>query len=132
MKQTLALVLAILIVGCASNATPMRKIYVTISDATAGATAAMGAFNDRYQNGLQTEADRTKVLAYWADFQATAHAAETLAKDITQQASALTIASDAASKLIALIAALVPAKAEIYSTPWNPIVPQYQLLRGAA
>ena len=97
--------------GCKTTATPARKAYTTISDAVSGAQAAMGAFNDRYQSGLQTEADRTKALAYYADFQALARTAVTLSKDVTQQANALQIASDAAGNLLALLAQLLPASA---------------------
>lgn len=107
---TLALALAL---GCASGSTPMRKGYTTISDATAGAKAAMGAFNDRYQAGLQTEADRTLALQAWATFQAAVHVAETIAKDPNRTADPMAVASDAAAKLITFLAALLPKKTEI-------------------
>ncbi len=95
--------------GCKSTATPARKAYTTISDAVSGAQAAMGAFNSQYQLGLATEAQRTKALGYYADFQAVARTAVTLSQDVTQQANALQIASDAANNLLALLAQLLPA-----------------------
>ena len=95
--------------GCASGATPARKAYTTIDDAVTAVQAAMSAFNSRYQSGLQTEADRTKVLGYYADFQTTAALASKLAQDVTQQANALQIASDAAAKILQLIGQLVPS-----------------------
>jgi len=94
--------------ACSSTATPARKAYTTIDDAVTAAQQAMKGFNDQYQNGLATEAQRTKALAYYADFQATARMAVTLSKDVTQQASALQIASDAAANLLALLAQLLP------------------------
>jgi rhamnose utilization protein RhaD (predicted bifunctional aldolase and dehydrogenase) len=97
--------------GCSSTATPARKAYTTISDAVSAAQQAMLAFNAQYQAGLATEAQRTKALGYYADFQATARTAVTLSKDVTQQANALQIASDAASNLLALLAQLLPASA---------------------
>ena len=108
----LALLVAVAVacMGCATGATPARKAFVSISDADAAVKAAMGAFNDRYQAGLQTEADRTKVLTGYAVYQTTANAAVTLAKDVTQQANALTVATDAANAVLALIAQLIPVK----------------------
>lgn len=105
--------------GCASTATPARKVFTTISDATAGATAAMDAFNDRYQAGLQTEADRTKALAYWADFQTAAHVAGLIAKDPARTADPVAVMSDAATRLIQLLAQLLPAKTGLL---WFPEV----------
>jgi hypothetical protein len=99
--------------GCKTTATPARKAYTTISDAVSGAQAAMGAFNDRYQAGLATEAQRTKALGYYADFQAVARTAVTLSQDVTQQANALQIASDAANNLLALLAQLLPSSSPV-------------------
>ena len=103
--------------GCKSTATPARKAYTTISDAVSAAQQAMLAFNDRYQSGLATEAQRTKALGYYADFQAVARTAVTLSKDVTQQANALQIASDAASNLLALLAQLLPTAAAPTAIP---------------
>jgi rhamnose utilization protein RhaD (predicted bifunctional aldolase and dehydrogenase) len=103
--------------GCKSTATPARKAYTTISDAVSAAQQAMLTFNDRYQSGLATEAQRTKALGYYADFQAVARTAVTLSKDVTQQANALQIASDAASNLLALLAQLLPTAAAPTAIP---------------
>ena len=124
MKRLGSLFLALLIVGlslggaigCASGATPARKGYTTISDVTAAATAAMKVFNDRYQNGLQTEADRTKVLAGWAEFQSLMHAAEAVAKDPNRTADPLALANDAVTNLVLLINS-VSTKSEMKSPP---------------
>ena len=114
MKRLGSLLLALLIVGlslggamgCATGATPARKGYTTISDVTAAATAVMKAFNERYQAGLQTEADRTKVLAGWAEFQSLMHAAEAVAKDPNRTADPLALANDAIANLVFLINSL--------------------------
>jgi len=100
-------------VGCASS-TPARISYNSIDGAVEGVQAAMRAFNDRYQQGLQSEEDRTKALAYYADFQATARLAIQLAKDISQKESALTVASNAATKLIQLLAQILPKKTALF------------------
>ena len=100
-------------VGCATHATTARKGFTTISDATAGATAAMKAFNERYQAGLQTEADRTLALQAWATFQTSARAAEAIAKDPNRTADPVAVASDAAAQLIAFIATLAQKKSEL-------------------
>jgi hypothetical protein len=125
----LVLFLPFALFGCASGSTPARVAYNSIDGAVSGAQAAMSAFNERYQAGLQTEADRTKALTYYADFQATARLAATLAKDITQQQTALTIASDAAAKLIQLLAQVLPKKAAL-DVPAPLFWPQFVLVGG--
>jgi hypothetical protein len=96
----------------------MRKAYTTISDATAAATAVMQAFNERYQAGNQTEADRTLALQAWSAFQATAHVAELIAKDPNRTADPLAVISDAVAKLTTTVAAIVPKKSEMSVPFW--------------
>jgi hypothetical protein len=106
-RWTLALLLAtVALLGCASGATPMRKTYTTLSDVATAATQAMKAFNDRYQNGLQTEEDRTKVLAGWKLFQDSMHVAESLAKIPGHESNPILVGSDALASLLELIATL--------------------------
>lgn len=105
-RLMLAVLVTGLSLGCASGATPARKTYTTISDTVAAGTAAMKVFNERYQAGLQTEADRTKVLAGWASFQSTIHFAEALAKDPNRVSDPVALASDAVAQLLNLIATL--------------------------
>jgi hypothetical protein len=112
-KQFAIVIGLIFALGCATNATTARKGFTTISDATAGATAAMKAFNDRYQAGLQTEADRTLALGAWVAFQGLAHSAEVIAKDPNRTADPVAVASDAAAQLIAFIATLTQKKSEL-------------------
>lgn len=107
MRRTLAIILTVLVtVGCASNATPQRKAYTTIDDTVAAAMAGMKAFNERYQAGLQTEEDRTKVLAGWASFQSSIRFAEALAKDPNRASDPVALATDAVAQLLNLIATL--------------------------
>ena len=108
-----AIILVLAFMGCASS-TPARIAYNTIDGAVDGAQAAMKAFNERYQAGLQTEEDRTRALAAYADFQTTARLARQLATDITQKASAITVASDATAALLDLLAKLLPKKTAYY------------------
>jgi outer membrane protein TolC len=118
MKRLLALALFLVTAwGCASS-TPARIAYNTIDGAVDAAQGAMKAFNERYQVGLQTEEDRTRALAYYAEFQATARLATQLAKDISQKESAITVASNAATKLIQLLAQLLPKKTEAIPLFW--------------
>ena len=125
----IALVVGLLLAfGCASGSTPTRKAYTSISDAVAGVDAAMGAFNDRYQAGLQTEADRTKVLAAYAEFQSLVHAAEAIAKDPNRTSDPVALVSDAAINLAALITSL---KATPTSSLWLPPIFYWPLPGGA-
>lgn len=96
--------------SCATNATPKRAAYTTISDVDAGVKAAMGAFNDRYQAGLQTEGQRTQVLAAYVIYQKAAHVAVSVGQDLGQPANGLQIANDAAGPLLNLIASFLPSK----------------------
>lgn len=111
------LVVVASLVGCATTATPQRKAYTSIDDTVAAAKAAMQVFNERYQNGLQTEEDRTKVLAAWASFQSTIRFAETLAKDPNRTSDPVAVATDAVGQLLNLIATL---KGKPTSGLWLP------------
>jgi hypothetical protein len=113
--RSIALALALVLVapvaviattGCATGATVQRKAFVTLSDVAEGARTGMLAFNSRYQAGLQTEAQRVQVLAAYAKYQKSMLLAESVAKDITQNANALQIANDAVAPLLDLIASL--------------------------
>jgi hypothetical protein len=117
--KRIVLALLVVLVGCATTATPQRKAYATISDAVAGATAAMGVFNDRYQQGLQTEADRTKVLAGWKEFQSLVHAAEAIAKDPNRTSDPVALVSDGVANLVALIASLKTPSAALWVPVWS-------------
>lgn len=115
----LLVAIAVACMGCATNATPARKAYVSIADTVAAGTAAMQAFNERYQNGLQTEADRTKVLAGWEAFRAQVHFAEALAKDPNRVSDPVSLASDAVAQLLSLIATLKGTpQSGLYLPPW--------------
>lgn len=96
---SIALVLAILI-GCASGATPARKTYTAIADVESAVLTAMNVFNARYQAGQQTEADRTKALQLYADWQVVGQTAEAMAQQASTQASALTTATAGLSALL--------------------------------
>lgn len=93
--------------GCKTT-TPARISYNTIDGAVEGVQTAMRAFNSRYQTGLQSEAERTKVLAAYDIFQASARLATVAARDVSQHQKAVTVAIDAAADLILLIDVLTP------------------------
>jgi hypothetical protein len=58
--------------GCATNATPARKQFTTISDAAEAVKTAMLVFNSQYQAGKATEQQRTQVLKTYAIYQTAA------------------------------------------------------------
>lgn len=95
----LALVFAL--VACASTPTD-RIVYNSLSGAVDGVHAAMGAFNEVYQQGKATEQQRTQVLAAYKHFQDVARAAAKVAKDAPDQ-TPVQIALDAAAELVRLI-----------------------------
>jgi hypothetical protein len=99
------------IVGCAGMS-PQRVAYNTLDDVAVAVNQGMQAFNERYQAGLQTEAQRTQVLAAYATYQKGMAVAISVSKDATQKQNAVTIATDAAAPLLELIAQLTPKKAE--------------------
>lgn len=100
------LVLVLALVACAS-APPDRIVYNTLDGAVTGVQTAMRAFNDLYQAGKASEADRQKVLDGYAKFQQVALTAAKIAPEATApNANATQVALDAASQLVTLIHSL--------------------------
>jgi hypothetical protein len=103
-----AVVLACVISACASLP-PDRIAYNSIEGAVVGTQAAVKAFNELYQAGKYTDADRLKVRAAYEKFQKAAALAAAVAQAATtpeQSHSALAIINAAGDELLALIRSL--------------------------
>ena len=75
-------VVSILALGCATTP-PDRIAYTTIDQAVNAVQTAMRAFNDLYQQGKLTDADRLRALDAYAKFQAVAKSAVVIAQSAT-------------------------------------------------
>ena len=98
-------VLAILLLVNACASTPRdRVVYNSISAAAEGVNTAMRTFNDLYQAGKATDAQRDQVLAAYAKYQAVALVAVKVAPGATApDANLLAVALDSAASVVELI-----------------------------
>lgn len=99
----LLLAAVVFFVGCASTP-PDRIAYNTLDDATAGVLTGMKTFNEFYQAGKATEEQRTKVLGWYAKWQAAARLAVKIAPQATApDPNLVAIALNSAAELVGLI-----------------------------
>src|SRR5512135_604437 len=105
------LVLLTFLVACAS-APPDRIAYTSISAAVDGVQAALKAWNEGYYvpgvkvDPVKWNASRDKLNAAYAQFQASAQLATTIAQDVANKDAAQKIINDAASQIVTLISLL--------------------------
>lgn len=92
-----------LLEGCASS--PEKIAYTSLDAAVTAAQAGMRSFNDIYQAGKATEAQRQQVLAAYAKFQAAVSVAIDIARLSTSTID-MKLVNEAAADLITLIATL--------------------------
>lgn len=106
-RAVLALFLVSVMTACASMP-PDRIAYNSIDGAKAGVNAALRAWNDLYQQGRYTDADRDKVKAAYEKFEASVAVSVDIAKvatDEDQKRNAMAYVNAAASDLMALLRA---------------------------
>ena len=104
-KLAFTIVLALALVACASMP-PDRIAYNSIDGAKAGVVAAIKAWNELYQQGRYTDADRAKVEAAYNKFGASVAVAVHIAKTATteeQKTNALAYINAAASDFMRLL-----------------------------
>ena len=85
---------------------PDRVAYNTIDGAKEGVTAAVKAWGSLYQQGRYTDADRERVKAAYAKFEAAVAVAVDIAKTATndqQKTNALAYVNAAAADLMRLL-----------------------------
>lgn len=107
------LLTALVLVSCASGATPKRAAYVTIDDATTAVQAGMTAFNEVYQAKVivpplgrpLNNDDRDKALAIYAKYQKAAELATLILKG-TVAGDPTTAIGDVSAAAVDAIAAL--------------------------
>ena len=105
--RIVAVVAILLIVSACSSAPPDRIVYNSLDGAVEGVQTAMRAFNDVYQAGKATEAQRGQVLAAYAKFQVAAAAAAKIAPGATApNADLLKVALDSAADIVTMIRGL--------------------------
>lgn len=106
-----ALLPLLFLVGCAS--TPADRVaYATIDSATEAVQTSMRVFNDLYQQGKFTKADRTKVIKAYEDFRVVALAAANVSPTLTaEHKSATEKVSAAAVELLRLVEHFTKPKA---------------------
>ncbi|MBK8138463.1 MAG: hypothetical protein IPK52_22065 [Chloroflexi bacterium] len=118
MKRLAPLLLVVCVLyGCASTP-PDRRAYATIDSATEAVQTSMRVFNDLYQQGKFTAADRTKVIKAYEDFRAVALAAANVAPTLTDEhKSATDKVSAAAVELIRLVEHFTKPKTGAFYRP---------------
>lgn len=112
-----ALLPLLVAVGCAS--TPADRVaYATIDSATEAVQTSMRVFNDLYQQGKFTKADRTKVIKAYEDFRVVALAAANVSPTLTaEHKSATEKVSAAAVELLRLVEHFTKPKSARASPP---------------
>jgi len=105
------LLLAAAVLSSCASTPPDRIAYNTLDDATTGVITAMRTFNEFYQRGKATEEQRTKVLDWYAKWQAAARLAVKIAPQATApDPNLVTIALNNAAGLVGLIRQITGGK----------------------
>lgn len=105
MYRAVALVAVLAILSGCGSMPPDRIAYNSIDAAVTGVQQGMKAFNEVYQKGGATDADRDKVLAAYAKFQVVAKAAVDLTRNLPpgQDANVTALVTVAAQDLFDIL-----------------------------